>query len=57
MKGGVPPRDNRTEIPIELFNDPGTLRRIPTTELYGNYIVPDQTQHLTLQFLQGYLTN
>jgi len=55
--GGVQPRDNRREIPIELFKDDGTLRRIPTPELYGNYIVPDQTQHLTLQFLNTRISN
>ena len=57
MKGGAPPRDNRTEIPIDLFAHPETLRRIPTKELYGDYIVPDQTQHLTLQFLNTRISN
>tara|TARA_Y100000361_G_C11109198_1_gene316627 strand:+ start:163 stop:513 length:351 start_codon:yes stop_codon:yes gene_type:complete len=57
MKGGVQPRDSRREISSDLFVDDGRLRRIPTPELYGNYIVPDQTQHLTLQFLNTRISN
>tara|TARA_B100000686_G_scaffold347725_1_gene437050 strand:- start:1467 stop:1895 length:429 start_codon:yes stop_codon:yes gene_type:complete len=54
---GVPPRDSRREISSDLFVDDGRLRRIPSDLMNERFIVPDQTQHLTLQFLNTRISN
>lgn len=53
----VPPRDSRREISSDLFVNDGRLRRIPSDLMNERFIVPDQTQHLTLQFLNTRISN
>jgi len=51
MKGGNPSSRSNREIPAEWFVDDGKMRRIPSSFLNERSMVPDQTQHLSLQFL------
>ena len=57
MKGGVQPRDSRREISSDLFVDDGRLPKIPSDLMNEKFIVPDQTQHLTLKFLNTRISN
>ena len=51
MQGGTPSSRSNREIPAEWFVDDGKMRRIPSSFLNERSMVPDQTQHLSLQFL------
>ena len=53
----IPPRDSRREISSDLFVDDGRLPKIPSDLMNERFIVPDQTQHLTLQFLNTRISN
>ena len=57
MNGGANTRDYSREIPSDLFVDDGRLQRIPSDFMDERSMVPDQTQHLTLQFLNTRISN
>ena len=57
MNGGANTRNYSREIPSDLFVDDGRLQRIPSDFMDEISMVPDQTQHLTLQFLNTTISN